>query len=123
MAPQDVPPGVHALSNGRLDEPWPKSRRVATALRGLSSGAAVDCERLFGLMDDRQAAPDEELPDTGVGLELERLLSPPFIVGVRYGSRCTTILYLRIRGRLLEVARRFDALGATYGVGHNVQVP
>src|SRR5690625_5213053 len=73
MAPQNVPPGVHALSNGRLDEPWPKSRRVATALRGLSSGAAVDCERLFGLMDDRQTAPDEELPHTGVGLELERL--------------------------------------------------
>jgi len=118
MAPQNVPPGVHALSNGRLDEPWPKSRRVATALRGLSSGAAVDCERLFGLMDDRQTAPDEELPDTGVGLELERLLSPPFIVGEHYGTRCTTILSLHSRGRSLAAERSFDAAGGPVGEVH-----
>src|SRR5690625_1184065 len=118
VAPQSVPPGVHALSNGRLDEPWPKSRRVATALRSLSGGAAVDCERLFGLMDDRQAAPDEELPDTGVGLEPERLLSPPFIVGERYGTRCTTLLSLRRRGRSLAAERSFDAAGTPVGEVH-----
>ncbi len=92
---QAVEPGVHALSNGLIDEPWPKSRRVATALGGLAGTAgAVDCQRLLDLMHDREPAQDAELPDTGVGLELERFLSSPFIVGDRYGTRCSTVLAL-----------------------------
>jgi uncharacterized protein with NRDE domain len=108
--PKPIEPGVHALSNGLLDEPWPKSRRVSTALRGqVAAGDAPDIERLFGLMDDREAAPAEELPDTGVGVELERFLSSPFIVGENYGTRCTTVLSLASRS--LAVERSFDAGG------------
>lgn len=108
--PVAVAPGVHALSNGLLDEPWPKSRRAATALRGQTeSGAAPDVDRLFGLMDDREGAPDEELPDTGVGTELERFLSSPFIVGERYGTRCSTVLSLG--SRRLAAERRFNRAG------------
>ena len=101
--PQAVEPGVHALSNGLLDEPWPKSRRIATALGGLSGSAAPsDCERLLDLMHDRQPAQDADLPDTGVGIELERFLSSPFIVGETYGTRCTTVLALGQRNRAVE---------------------
>jgi uncharacterized protein with NRDE domain len=107
--PRAVEPGVHALSNGLLDEPWPKSRRAATALRGLPAAGEIDPERLFDLMDDRAAAPEEELPDTGVGRELERFLSSPFIVGERYGTRCTTILGLATRALVAE--RGFDPAG------------
>src|SRR5699024_6364125 len=89
-----VRPGVHALANGLLDADWPKSRRVITAMRGLETAASFDVERLFALMDDRETASDSELPDTGVGPELERFLSPPFIVGERYGTRCTSVLAL-----------------------------
>lgn len=106
---RSVDPGVHALSNGLLDEAWPKSRRAATALRGLASEQSVDQERLFDLMDDREPAADGELPDTGVGAELERFLSPPFIVGDRYGTRCTTILSLGQRSLVAE--RGFDPAG------------
>lgn len=112
-SPAAVSPGVHALSNGLLDEPWPKTRRAATALGGLVSAAAVDSRRLFQLMDDREPAPVEELPDTGVGADLERFLSPPFIVGERYGTRCTSILELGERSRVAE--RRFDPSGRSMG--------
>jgi uncharacterized protein with NRDE domain len=104
-----VEPGVHALSNGLLDEPWPKSRRVATALRGLGSAPSVDHERFFELMNDRQSAPDSQLPETGVGTELERFLAPPFIVGERYGTRCTTVVAIDSAVSVSE--RRFDARG------------
>lgn len=107
--PREVPPGVHALSNGLLDEPWPKTRRVATALRGIESASSIDIERLFDLTNDREAAPDSELPDTGVGADLERFLSPPFIVGERYGTRCTTIVSLGRRSRVAE--RSFNPAG------------
>jgi uncharacterized protein with NRDE domain len=111
--PRPVEPGVHALSNGLLDAPWPKSRRVATALRGIDSARAVDAERLFDLMDDRAPSPDDELPETGVGAELERFLSPPFIVGERYGTRCTTVVDLAARSIVAE--RSFDAAGDVIG--------
>lgn len=107
--PVPVAPGVHALSNGLLDEPWPKSRRVATALGGLDPGGTINPERLFELMNDRQPADEIELPETGVGPELERFLSPPFIVGERYGTRCSTVVSLAQRG--LAAERSFDASG------------
>lgn len=107
--PAPVSPGVHALSNGLLDAPWPKSQRVATALRGLESETTIDLERFFGLMDDRVIAPDDQLPDTGVGADMERLLSPPFIVGARYGTRCSSILSLGMRS--LAAERAFDPAG------------
>lgn len=113
-APRPVAAGVHALSNGSLDEPWPKSRRAAVALRGsLDSGGGSDPERLLGLMHDQARAPDEELPDTGVGLEMERFLSPPFIVSERYGTRSTTLLVLGQAA--LAVERSFDLEGGMTG--------
>jgi uncharacterized protein with NRDE domain len=112
--PQAVGPGVHALSNGLLDEGWPKSRRASTALRGLpDQPGAVDTDRLFELMDDRETAADDELPDTGVGLEVERMLSAPFIVSPRYGTRCTTVLELGGISRATE--RRFAPDGTRVG--------
>ncbi len=112
--PRQIEPGVHALSNGRLDDPWPKSRRVARTLKGLvGSPAEPDPERLFELMFDRQHAPDEELPDTGIGLEVERVLSPPFIVTPSYGTRCTTLVSLGAQSRVVE--RRFGADGERAG--------
>lgn len=111
--PRSLEAGVHALSNGLIDEAWPKSRRAATVLRGLASARQVDCERLFGLMDDREPAPDSELPDTGVGNEMERFLSPPFIVGERYGTRCTTVAVLGLRSRIAE--RSFSTEGNVIG--------
>jgi len=111
--PTPVAAGVHALSNGLLDEPWPKSRRVTTALEGLQSSTEVDPDRLFALMDDRAAAPERELPETGVGAELERFLSPPFIVGERYGTRCSTVLCLQQRSLVAE--RSFNASGEAIG--------
>lgn len=111
--PVAVSAGVHALSNGLLDEPWPKTRRAATALRGLESTVTIDTDRLFELMNDRDRAPDGDLPDTGVGADLERFLSPPFIVGERYGTRCTSILSLGKQS--LAAERSFDSAGQTVG--------
>lgn len=113
-APQSVPPGVHALSNGLLDEPWPKSRRIAGALRGLLDQASVfQPDPLFSLMDDRQPGDDGSLPDTGVGLDHERMLSPPFIVSPRYGTRCSTVVGLGEHNVAAE--RRFDNQGQVQG--------
>lgn len=97
--PQPVDRGVHALSNGALDDPWPKVRQLAADLGGaLASADAGHEERLvdtlLARLADRRIADDAQLPDTGVGLERERLLSPAFIHWPErdYGTRCSTVL-------------------------------
>ncbi len=108
-----VEPGVHALSNGVLDANWPKSQRVATALKGVLSGQ-IDFDRLIRLMLDREPAPDEVLPDTGVGKHMERFLSPPFIVSERYGTRSTSLLTLSDTLNNVH-ERRWSSDGAALG--------
>src|SRR5690606_29524093 len=78
-------PGIHGLSNGALDAPWPKTRRLLTAMAEWREDGGDDLTRLWQALADETRAADPELPDTGVGLELERRLSPSFIRGPEYG--------------------------------------
>ena len=105
-----VAPGVHGLSNHLLDTPWPKVERSKVRLANLLEQDAVTNEALFRLLADRAPAGEDALPDTGIGRELERQVSPPFVVNSRYGTRCSTLIRLGARGlRLTE--RRFDQEG------------
>lgn len=113
---EDLAPGVHGLSNHLLDTPWPKvtlgKRRVAALL---ASNEAELVEGLFAALADRTAAPDQDLPDTGVGAARERELSPAFIAAERYGTRASTVLLVSRGGQVTFIERRFGALGAPQG--------
>ncbi|MGO4220563.1 NRDE family protein [Lysobacter sp. TAF61] len=93
----DVTPGLHAMSNGAFDARWPKSGHAVAALdawlQSPLSQATDDAALapLFEALADTTPAPDQALPDTGVGLELERRLSPPFVRGPNYGTRCSSV--------------------------------
>lgn len=110
----DVAPGIHALSNAALDTPWPKVTAARIRLQQALSEQADD-DTLLDAMNDRHGAADADLPDTGVGLETERLLSPAFIRSQTYGTRCTSLLRLRADGHVLLRERRYDAEGAPGG--------
>jgi len=49
-------------------------------------------DKLFKILSDTSIAADETLPDTGVGLRLERILSSIFIKSPQYGTRCSTVI-------------------------------
>jgi uncharacterized protein with NRDE domain len=101
-------PGIYGLSNHLLDTPWPKVARGKQALARVLEGADFSSEDLFGILADRTRAPDEQLPDTGVGLELERLLSSIFIESERYGTRSSSVLLVDRHGRASFTERSFD---------------
>ena len=111
--PAPVTPGIHALSNHLLDTPWPKSIRAVRGIERCLERHSVDMDGLLDLLDDRQPAPDDELPDTGVGRELEVMLSAPFIVSERYGTRSSSALLLGATLRMAE--RTFDPAGRVLG--------
>ena len=113
-----IAPGAHALSNARLDAPWPKALRIRRRLEeqlaqtGPSEPQAQVAD-LLDLLDDRIVAEDDALPDTGVGLEMERFLSSPMIVNERYGTRSASVLCI---GNDVQMAERsFDADGTIIG--------
>jgi uncharacterized protein with NRDE domain len=116
--PRAVEPGVHGLSNALLDTPWPKTAglqdALATALAALENPAAL-IAALFTALADRAPAPDPLLPQTGVGLERERQLSPRMIVAPLYGTRSATILLIDYDGNIQWAERNFDPAGAVTG--------
>src|SRR3546814_14733590 len=63
---------------------------------------------LLDALADVHVAPDEALPDTGVGLELERMLSPAFVRDARYGTRCSSVVLVG-DGGIVFAERRFGA--------------
>ena len=105
--PHTLAPGQYGLSNHLLDTDWPKinhgKAQFDTALR---NGAQV--ENLFALLRDRSPVPDDELPDTGVGREWERLLSPIFVTTGEYGTRCATCVRIGTDGMVEFEERSFD---------------
>lgn len=111
-------PGVYGLSNARLDTPWFKLTRVRERVRGLLEAGPLRAESLFRTLDDRQAAPDDQLPATGIGIELERLLSAPLIVSPDYGTRCTTVVLAGRDGTVQVIERRLAPDGSTVGRTH-----
>lgn len=109
-----VAPGVYGISNGDFDAPWPKSMRLKTALSEWLT-TSDDPTPLWAALAERQSFPDEYLPDTGVGLELERQLSSVFIAGQRYGTRCSTIVAIDQNGAGWIAERRFGPDGVLAG--------
>lgn len=99
QAAQEVPEGIHTLSNHILDTPWPKAELARLKLAHALRSSTVMVEDLLAVLADRQPFEDHELPMTGIGIELERVLSPPFIAGEEYGTRCTTVLMVDAQGR------------------------
>jgi uncharacterized protein with NRDE domain len=111
---QRLAPGLYGLSNHRLDTHWPKVDRALAAFRAL--GDRVDAPSLFRILRDDAVAPDDELPSTGVPLEVERALSPAFVRLPAYGTRCSTVVLLDGEGAMSFEERTFDEAGAPAGV-------
>ncbi|ARB44366.1 NRDE family protein [Alloalcanivorax xenomutans] len=100
-AAQPVKPGLHGLSNGILDDPWPKVERGKQRLARVLDGAASNppsLRDLLGVVVDPYQPPEEDLPDTGVERELERLVAPIFIQSQQYGTRASSAVLLPREG-------------------------
>lgn len=111
-------PGFHALSNARLNTPWPKALGLRAALRSAVDAASSEdelVERLLNALADTGVPADPELPGTGVGIERERLLAPRMIVAPVYGTRSGSVLLLHNDGAIRFVEQSFDADGRPRG--------
>ncbi len=93
-------PGIYSLSNHLLNTPWPKSLHAEDELGTLIQQDRINTEELITCLHRRDPFPDDQLPSTGINLEMERALSPPFIATPEYGTRCTSAILWSYDGRI-----------------------
>ena len=100
-------PGIYGLSNALLDSAWPKVLKTKAQFASLLCLGAPE-DAYFEMLSDTTRAPDMRLPETGVPLELERLLSAVKIESPNYGTRSSTVvkLYADAPAELHEVQVR-----------------
>jgi len=104
-------PGIYGLSNGALDEPWPKTLRLKELLlEWIVGGSSNPGILLDGLRED-------SLPGFGIRTDVpsdvpqEPAASPIFIKGPVYGTRCSTFVGIDDRGQGTIIERRYDSAG------------
>lgn len=113
-----LPPGIYGLSNGLLDTPWPKLRRIREGFQGVLAHGGLEPETLLALLNDRTRAQTVgELPLTGVDPAWEQTLSAPFVVHPLYGTRSSTLLLEPCdeRAPVRVIERTFDRKGLPAG--------
>jgi uncharacterized protein with NRDE domain len=100
-------PGIYGISNGLLDAPWPKVVRTKAQFASLLCQGAPE-DAYFEMLADTTCAPDLRLPDTGIAIDLERVLSAVCIDTPGYGTRTSTVvkLYAAARAELHERVRQ-----------------
>jgi uncharacterized protein with NRDE domain len=114
-------PGIHGLSNAGLNSPWPKVQLGKRLLaEHLKQEESPDPAALQNLLSRRDRFRDQDLPDTGLGLELERFLSQMFILGQEYGTRASSLLLLDQKGGLFFQEKSFKPFSAP-GRGYCLQ--
>lgn len=101
--------GTHGLSNDSLNTPWPKVTKGKNLLKSYVAGTdKLQIDELFNILSNTDRAMDEDLPDTGVGLNLERQLSPLFIKTPLYGTRSSTVLLIDEDNQVTFVERTYN---------------
>lgn len=107
---QKLVPGLYGLSNSLLNSAWPKVIQGKQALAEQLK-KPLDIQALLTILMDRNRPEDEQLPDTGVGIETERLLSSRFISSSNYGTRCASVLLVKNNNSFEFIEQNFHADG------------
>lgn len=94
-----ISPGIYGLSNALLDTSWPKVTKLKDGFSAMIKETVAHEDLLTLLQDDAMAA-DDQLPDTGVGKELEKMLSAICIKSENYGTCCSTIVTISNEGKV-----------------------
>lgn len=104
----EVTPGIHGLSNGFLNDPWPKVELAKSELNDLVT-EKIPSGSLMDLLTSKETYPIEKLPNTGVPTEMEIGLSAQFIrLGDNYGTVSSTALTLDKSGKVWMKERSFQ---------------
>jgi uncharacterized protein with NRDE domain len=100
-----------SVSNGKLFNKWPKMNALESKIQNLDfiKSPELLMNDIFECLSDKNQASDNLLPNTGVGLEYERILSSIFISSPTYGTVSQNVSIVD-RNNVLHMFER-DILG------------
>ena len=98
--------GIYGLSNALLNTSWPKVDHAKRALEEEIKGN-FSLESLVAMMQDDQVAPDNQLPATGLSLEMERAVSAMCIRTPDYGTCCSTAITIDHDGNVAFLEKSY----------------
>jgi uncharacterized protein with NRDE domain len=90
---QALSAGLYGLSNHLLDTNWYKVRQAKAKLAQAIQKPHISAIDLLDLMHDSIIPPDEQVQQTGLSMDKERMLSAMFIQSPDYGT-CSTAVVL-----------------------------
>lgn len=125
IAPQPLEPGYYGLSNHLLNTAWPKVETGLSHFKQVLSDKpeplSVKEQALLAVLQNENPAEDEQLPDTGVGAVIEKMLSPRFIKSPSYGTRASTVLSVARNGEINFLEQNYGSGGQpTEAVRHHI---
>jgi uncharacterized protein with NRDE domain len=114
-ASRPLGPGIHGLTNGPLDRPWPKAAHLDAALDDWLQSGSEDSGPLLDALASRKTYPRAAAAAPGPPTPLEPASSGIFIENPVYGTRCSTIVTIDRAGNGSILERRYDAASAVTG--------
>ena len=114
---KELAPGLYGLSNHLLDTPWPKVK-LGKRLLGAALDGDFRPDELFRILRNSIRPDDSQLPDTGIGLDWERVLSTVFIKSPVYGTRSSTLVTVDYGGSVEFTERVFNSHPGPEQVNH-----
>lgn len=117
-----ISPGIHGISNALLNSPWPKVERARKLFKRKLSQNRISDDDLFEILTDRKKFRLDDLPKTGLSPEKEREVSSIFIQTDTYGTRCSSLIYIKKSGDIRFVERTYTpgSLTVESEVEHNI---
>lgn len=104
----EVQPGIHGLSNGLMNDPWPKVELAKKQLEKVIS-EEIATERLLTILKSKETHSIEYLPNTGapepmeIGLSAQLIRLPP-----NYGTVSASAVLRNRQGKTTVTERTFD---------------
>ena len=104
----ELKPGIYGLSNGLLNEPWPKSELGKSQLERMLK-TDFSTTDLLHILKSRETYSEKNLPKTGVPLEMEKALSAQLIrMGENYGTVSASAVVQHTSGLVQMKQRSFQ---------------
>jgi uncharacterized protein with NRDE domain len=105
---QEIQPGIHGLSNGLINDPWPKVDLAKSQLARVLS-TEISAENLLQILKSDETYSIETLPNTGVPEQMEVGLSSQLIrIQPNYGTVSATAVLKNWRGETKITERTFN---------------
>lgn len=101
--------GIYGLSNGTLDQPWPKTLQLKGALLDWLNGPADAFDPLLAALREERIEAIGLPPREPSDVPLEAPATPVFINNPVYGTRCSTVIAIDHGGHGTIIERRFAA--------------